>query len=338
MFVLFLLGSQEPGIAVGLIKVQTVREVHATHETRRWHLVIRTVIWKIPRFHSLTLVWKSTGPLKSSAPFCGHDLIGKHLKDLFPSCQPLWAPRHRDTAPLLCSILLQPLCSCLCHWFGVFNGGWHRWYCCSLQAAADPPASAATRTSPAPWLGQGQAACSTKPIPLSGYYFFFPVSTTAALRPCFLLIQHCPHTGLAPSPVALIWFSPRTFSFSLKHSSCPSSSLSPPLGCMCYLIFNLFIFSCVRTQSFITTYLKEARKSELLNMQMLQLCCLSPTSTATFIHAVVGSAEALSSIFLMLTFTPIKFRKLYGMQKQAVILQVVLSELYAWTLVNQKYN
>lgn len=192
-----------------------------------------------------------------------------------------------------------------------------------------------------PWLpgwGRDRLPAALNQYHCQGIIIFFPVSTTAALRPCFLLIQHCPHTGLAPSPVALIWFSPCTFSFSLKHSSCPSSSLSPPLGCMCYLIFNLFIFSYVRTQSFITTYLKEARKSELLNMQMLQLCCLSPTSTATFIHAVVGSAEALSSIFLMLTFTPIKFRKPYGMQKQAVILQVVLSELYAWTLVNQKYN
>lgn len=51
---LFLLGTQGPGIAVGLNKVETEREVHGISGTRSRCLVMRTVIWRLYRFHALT--------------------------------------------------------------------------------------------------------------------------------------------------------------------------------------------------------------------------------------------------------------------------------------------
>ena len=53
---LFLLGTQESGIALGSNKVETEREAHGTCGTRSRCLVMGTVIWKFYRFHALTLV------------------------------------------------------------------------------------------------------------------------------------------------------------------------------------------------------------------------------------------------------------------------------------------
>lgn len=196
----------------------------------------------------------------------------------------------------------------------------HRQCCCWSHTALplpqpDPP------LLPDCGCDRPPAAIDQYPRPFSKFlsYYSIPLASLPLHPPNTVLI------GWHPAQVSPICSLPCTPSFSFKHSFCSSALLSPPLYRMCcfFFFFNLFLHG--RTQLFISTCLKQAGKSDLLNMQMLHPCCLSLSTTA-LTHSALGAQRHRAARLFTLTLALISVR--ICAQKQAVDPHVVTEELY----------